>query len=471
MGDMRTARPILPWVVWGVAAALYAIAIVNRSSLAALGPATQEHFGIDAATLAAFPVIQLVVYAGCQIPVGMLLDRFGSTPIILIGAMLMVIGQTAMATVDNVGLAILARVLVGAGDACSFTAVMRMLPDWFKPRQLPMLGQATGLIGQAGQLVSVTPLAFVVANFGWATGFLGIAAVGLLAALLGFVVLRDAPGRRTMFERMIARTGKITERSAGLANAPVTTQIMAPPATSSIPVVGSQKFTRSGEPRKEDFIARMRRLLSIPGVRLAFWIHFVTPFSSTVFILLWGTPYLTGGLGLSAPAAGGLLSITVISAMAAGFVLGPISSRFVEHRVWLAVGITLLIMGTWITVMLWPGEPPMWLIVAMMIILPIGGPASMIAFEVSRSHTPRSFAGFGTGFVNTGGFIAALVVIYFVGVVLDAQGAGSPSTYSLHAFDLAFAVQIPVWLLGLTMILIERRRTGKWMEQNGRTLR
>lgn len=130
-------RPILPWVIWVVAAIAYALAIINRSSLSALGPAAQEHFHIDATTLATFGVIQLVVYAAMQIPVGTLLDRFGPTALILSGAVLMALGQIAMATVSEVWLAILARVLVGAGDACTFISVMRLLPEWFSISAAP----------------------------------------------------------------------------------------------------------------------------------------------------------------------------------------------------------------------------------------------------------------------------------------------------------------------------------------------
>ena len=95
----------------------------------------------------------------------------------------------------------------------------------------------------------------------------------------------------------------------------------------------------------------------------------------------------------------------------------------------------------------------------------------MIAFEVARSHTPRSFAGLSTGLVNTGGFIAALIAVMGVGIILDLLGAGSPDTYSLVAFQIAFAVQIPLWVLGIVMILIERRKTDQWMQRHGRTLR
>lgn len=468
---MRSSKPLLPWVVWGTAVALYAIAIVNRSSFSSLGPAAQEHFGIDASTLAAFPVIQLLVYAVCQIPVGVLLDRYGSSVLILVGAVLMMAGQLFMATVGSVELAILARVLVGAGDACTFTAVIRMLPEWFKPRQLPTLGQVTGLIGQLGQLVSVVPLAFAVATLGWMGGFLGVVAVGFLVALVGFFVLRDAPGRPTVLERMTGHVGSATKRSAELAGGPVTSITMAPPETNLISVVSGKRPPKKKANGQESFGLRLRRLLSIPGVRLAYWVHFVTPFPLQIFVLLWGTPFLMGGLGLSAPAASSLLSLTVVSSMVLGVVLGPISSRFIERRVEVAIVATLLIMSTWVAVILWPGMPPTWLIITLIVILPIGGPTSMISFEIARSHTPRSFSGFGTGLVNTGGFTAALIAMMAVGIALDVQGAGSPDTYSLQAFKIAFAVQIPLWVIGLTGVFVERSRTRKWMQRHGRTLR
>lgn len=448
---------------------LYIVATINRSSLAALGSETQHHFGIDATTLSAFAVIQLIVYAAMQIPVGVLLDRFGPTALLLSGGLLMILGQLAMATVHEVSLAILARVLVGAGDACTFISVMRMLPDWFSVRQLPMIGQLTGLMGQAGQLISVTPLAIAVGAFGWTAGFVGIAAVGLLVALLGALVLRDRPGQGTALERLIGRTGATSRnaRSLGLTDSTTALIAVAPPATATIPTIGPASSRVPGV----GFWRKIRRLLSIPGVRLAYWVHFTTPFSATVFLLLWGSPFLTGGVGLTQAQSGGLLSLAIVSSMIAGVVLGPLSSRFVEHRVWLPFVVTLLIMLNWGAVLLWPGIPPMWLLVLLMIMIAIGGPASMISFEVARSHTPVSFAGFGTGLVNTGGFIAALLAILFVGLSLDWQGAGSPESYSLDAFRWAFAVQVPLWLLGLVMMLIEMKRTGRWMRQHGRTLR
>ncbi len=64
-----------------------------------------------------------------------------------------------------------------------------------------------------------------------------------------------------------------------------------------------------------------------------------------------------------------------------------------------------------------------------------------------------------------------LLAILFIGLVLDVQGAGSPEDYSLDAFKWAFAVQVPLWILGLTMIFVETRRTKRWMAEHGRRLR
>lgn len=464
---MRQLRPFLPWAVWGVAVLAYAISVVNRSSLAALGPAAQDHFGIDATVLALFPVIQLIVYASLQIPVGILVDRYGPSLLILTGGMLMVIGQLVMATVADVGLAILARVLVGAGDACTFISVMRLLPEWFAVRHLPTLSQVTGLIGQAGQLVSVTPLALAVSVFGWTNGFLGVATATLLLAVLGTVVIRDRPGGGTAFERLTGRLGRRSRDAEPFGPTSYTgvVGVMPPPPTEMITAIPR------GEPSRQGFWRKFRRILGLPGVRLAYWIHFTSPLAINTFVLLWGTPFLMGGLGFSQGAAGALLSLTVVSSMTAGMLLGPISSRFIERRVWINVSITIALATAWIAVLVWPGQPPLWVVIAMLVIMPVGGPASMIAFEVLRSHSPRSISGFATGLANTGGFTSSLLVILLIGFVLDVQGAGAPEHYSLGAFRWAFAVQVPLWALGLTMILIERRRTMRWMAKHGRTLR
>src|SRR5690554_5936953 len=112
-------------------------------------------------------VAQVAVYAAMQIPAGHLLDRLGPRRVMVAGGVLMAIGQIMMAVTDSVALAVLARVLLGAGDAPVFISVSRLITAWFPPRRVPVLVQITGLVGQSGQLVTAVPVAWVLRELGW----------------------------------------------------------------------------------------------------------------------------------------------------------------------------------------------------------------------------------------------------------------------------------------------------------------
>src|SRR3954471_24161860 len=108
--EMRRA-----WVVWGVALAAYLLAIFHRSSLAVAGLDATERFGISAAQLSTFTMLQLLVYAGMQIPVGLLVDRFGPRRVLITGAVTLTCAQAGFAFADTYALALGARFFVGVG--------------------------------------------------------------------------------------------------------------------------------------------------------------------------------------------------------------------------------------------------------------------------------------------------------------------------------------------------------------------
>src|SRR5690606_39836631 len=150
-----------PWLIWSVGVAAYMLAVTNRTSLGAVGVDAAEHFQADAATLSLFAVVQLAIYGGMQIPIGVFLDRYGARPIITIGMLLMAVGQITMALSPSIGVAILARVLLGAGDAMVFPAVLRLIATWFPAQRGPVMVQLSGVIGQSGQFIALVPLGAV----------------------------------------------------------------------------------------------------------------------------------------------------------------------------------------------------------------------------------------------------------------------------------------------------------------------
>lgn len=413
------------WLIWGVAVAAYIVSITNRTSLAAVGVDAAVRFEAEASVLSLFAVVQLAVYATMQIPVGVLLDRFGARPIMVIGMAVMAIGQLVMAFAPDVGTALIARMLVGAGDAAIFPSVLRVIAVWFPERQAPLLVQLTGIIGQTGQILAVLPMAALLHSTTWTIAFGSLAGLGTLFTILVFGVIRSRPPDRD-------------------ADVSIDT------ATGAIHVVRSSADLREG----------FRDAWGHPATRLAFWSHFTTPFSGTAFILLWGFPFLTVGQGLAPATASMLFTVYVVFGMLVGPVIGLLSARNPMRRSRLLVlPIVAVQAGAWLIVIFWPGVAPLWLLLMLAFAMSMGGPASMIGFDHARTYNPRHRLSTATGIVNVGGFLAALLAIFFIGLAMDLQGAGSPETYSLEAFKVAFLMQVPLWIVGTVGILIERRRT------------
>jgi MFS family permease len=413
------------WLVWAVGLAGYVLSVTNRTSLSAVGVDAAVRFDADASALSMFAVIQLAVYGSMQIPVGLLLDRFGARPVMTVGMVLMAVGQLVMAFASDVGIGILARVLLGAGDAAIFPGVLRVVATWFPAQRAPFLVQMTGIIGQLGQIVSVIPLAALLHATSWTVAFGSLAGLGLLFAVLVFVIVRNRPPSRAADVAVDTDTGTIT-------------------------VVRSSADLRQG----------FREAWGHPATRLAFWSHFTTPLAGNAFVILWGFPFLTAGEGLHPAEASLVLTAFVIFGIIVGPVMGALSSRHPMRRSQMLVLPSVALQaGVWLSVIAWPGPAPLWLLLVLAFAMGTGGPASMIAFDHARAYNPSHRLSTATGIVNGGGFLAGLLAILFIGIAMDVQGTGSPATYSLDAFRIAFLTQVPLWLLGATFILVERKRT------------
>jgi MFS family permease len=187
--SVRTSRRA--WLIYAIGLLAYAAAVFQRSSLGVAGVEAQRRFGITAAVLSLFSVLQLAVYASLQVPVGVLLDRIGARRLIAAGALLMGTGQLVLATAHGVGLAVAGRVLVGAGDAMTFISVLRLVAVWFPPRRVPLMTQLTGLLGQIGQIAAAYPLVALLQGHGWTASFLTAAFVGLGIAVVSATAQRS----------------------------------------------------------------------------------------------------------------------------------------------------------------------------------------------------------------------------------------------------------------------------------------
>lgn len=405
-------------LVWASALCAYVVAVLHRTSFGVVGVEAVDRFGVGATVLSSFVVVQLGVYAAMQVPVGVLLDRFGSRVLISVGAVLMAVGQLLLGLASELPLAYVARVLIGAGDAATFISVVRLVAVWFPAHRVPLYTQLSGLVGMLGQVAAAVPLVAVLHLAGWTPAFVGLAAVGVLAALLAWTTVRDSP------------VGTVVQLDR----------------------------------------ASLRAALRTPGTWLGFWTHALSQFSTTVFVLLWGFPFLTVAQGLSPAQAGGLLTLNVVAAMVTGPVIGVLTGRHPLRRSWMVLTIAVAVAAAWAAVLLQPGPSPLWLLALFVVVLAVGGPGSAIGFDFARTSNPAARLGTATGLVNTGGFATAVLGILAVGLVLDLRSPDGTADLGLDAFRVAFSVLVILWSIGVVGVLVSRRSARRAMLADGVTV-
>ncbi len=409
------------WIVFAAATCAYLIAVVQRTSFGVAGVEATELLGMSASVVSAVAVVQIIVYAALQIPVGVLVDRVGATPLIIIGACTMAAGQALLAFADSVWIAVLARILVGAGDAATFVSVLRLIPGWFEGPIVPQLSQWVGMAGQLGQVISAFPFALVLHGWGWTPAFLLAAAAGLASAVLALAFVRRAPAS--------AETGEL--------------------------------------PAIDPLERGLRASLGRPGTHVGLWAHLVAGTTPTLIGIMWGYPFLTAGLGYPTTVASTVFTMIVVGSVVTGPVVGWLIARYPMRRSDLVLVMTWTTMLLFALVLLWPTQPPVWLVGVLFFTIGWCSPASLIGIDVARSSNPLHAAGTATGFANSGGFIGGFIGMLAVGVLLDLVDhlrvdAGEVSQlYSLDGFRVAFASIFVLIALASAVLLVLRGRSRR----------
>ncbi|OIJ69554.1 MFS transporter [Streptomyces mangrovisoli] len=395
--------------VWSIGVTVYFVAVIFRTSLGVAGLDAADRFHVGASALSTFSILQLLVYAGMQIPVGLLVDRLGTKKVLSIGAVLFTAGQVGFAFSPSYGTALASRALLGCGDAMTFISVLRLGTRWFPARRGPLVAQLAGLAGMADNLVSTLVIARLLHGLGWTAAFAGSAVAGAVALVLVLLFLKDHPEGH------------------------------------------------EPEPLPHRGAAYVRRQIAAswrePGTRLGMWVHFTTQFPAMVFLLLWGLPFLVQAQGLSRATAGELLTLVVLCNMAVGLVYGQVVARHHAARLPLALGTVAATAVLWAATLAYPGgHDPMWLLITLCAVLGACGPASMLGFDFARPANPPERQGTASGITNMGGFVASMTTLFAIGVLLDSTG----DDYAI-AFSAVFVLQA----VGVSQILRLRARAAR----------
>jgi len=168
-----------------------AINTMDRAALAIANPLIRHEFGLSVAEMGLLLSAFLWAYAFSQLPVGALIDRLGPRKLLACGLVLWSGAQALCGLVTGMGQFFAARLLLGIGEAPQFPSGGRVVRDWFAVRER---GMATGIFNGASTLgtgLAAPVLTALMLAFGWRWMFAVMGVLGLVAAVVWYLIYRD----------------------------------------------------------------------------------------------------------------------------------------------------------------------------------------------------------------------------------------------------------------------------------------
>jgi len=182
-------RVVLPFL------AGYYLSYVFRAVNAVLGPTLAREFGLSATQLGFLTGVYFFSFGLFQIPLGLLLDRFGPRRVNGVLLVLAAIGGLAFAKAQSFETLVLARALIGLGVSACLMATIQAFVLWFPAERLGTMIALAYSMGGFGAMTASFPLDAALGHFEWRQIFIGLSGVVLLLSLLFGVAVPEHRGR------------------------------------------------------------------------------------------------------------------------------------------------------------------------------------------------------------------------------------------------------------------------------------
>jgi MFS family permease len=154
-------------------------------------PLTTE-LGLNAGDLGLLTSVYFLTFAAAQIPIGMLLDRYGPRRVqSILMVVVAALGSALFAASENFSMLLLGRALIGLGVAASLTAGMQALVLWFPRERVPLLNGWMVMLGALGAVTATWPAELLLTSIGWRELFALLAALTAVCAIMVHFVVPE----------------------------------------------------------------------------------------------------------------------------------------------------------------------------------------------------------------------------------------------------------------------------------------
>jgi MFS family permease len=338
-------------------ASMVSLAILSqfyRSSIGVIAPNLMTDLNLSAADLGVLTGSFFIVFALLQIPVGVLLDRFGGRLVISAMMGLALAGSLWFALGNTLGALTAARVMIGVGFSGVMVGSLVICSRWFAPDRFTTAMAVLFACANAGNLVAAGPLAAAAIAWGWRGAFIAMTLITMALTLVFFLIVRDAPPGHTYHQRK------------------------------SEPIAA--------------IIKGLHEIWTYRDVRYIMPMIAVGYASAITVLGLWGGPYLYAVYGLDEIARGNVLSLMAISMIAGTLCYGPLDRRFNTRKGVVMVG-GVITTGLLVLLAVWPSSS-LWEAGIMLSLFCFFGAYSLVVMAHGVAFFPDRLAGRGVTTLN-----------------------------------------------------------------------
>jgi len=375
----------------------YFVSYVFRMINAVLGPTLAAEFGLTAGGLGLLSSAYFLAFALSQLPLGLLLDRYGPRRVNAVLLLVAAAGGVWFATAQSAESAIAARTMIGLGVSGCLMAALTAFVLWYPPERISTMNAIAFSGGALGAMVATVPLELLLRVWPWRQVFLLLVGATLAVSLALWLV--------------------VPERSRGQAT-PLAEQVRGLVALFRDPVF-------------------LRIAVCLGGSQCA----------AVALQTLWVATWLRDVVGYTpAEVARGLLAINV--SMIVGYMgFGRAADRRAKQgrsALPLLIGgvaassasLLFIILGARTLAM------PLWCLFV------VGGTSVVLGYSILSRRLPKEMAGRANTAINQLGFIGMFGGQWVIGLVLDLWPQ-TPGGYAAEAYPWAFGLVWAIQLAGL----------------------
>jgi len=339
-------------------------------------------------------------YTAMQIPSGVLFDRFNYRYLVSFALLACAVGVFVFGQAHGFWLGALSRLLIGAGSAFAFIAVLVVAHHYFAPKWFALLTGIAQLLACIGAMTGVVALGSLFSRVGWRAGMFYLGLLGVLLTLL--VWLSDRSNSD------VASVNKKAQKTS----------------------------LRKG----------LRRLWTD---RQTWWIAIYALFNwapITAFPSLWGVPFLEKAYGYSATQAGWLCALMWMGIGVASPIIGWWSSRLGRRIGFLSTVSWIGAAALWAGIYL-DGVPGL-IRAVLFFFAGVGASGQALSFAVIKDHAPAGTEGAAIGFNNMAVVASGALFQPLVGTLLQQNNiVGYTTADYRHALWILPACYAICWVI------------------------